>query len=219
MQCPCAILSPVAWPSLPCFLTHYLINGKIFRGNIIEHKMCFGSLHKSVWNISYGARPALFLIFMLFYVLSALCRSMYCLFLCRSMYCLFLCRSMYCLFCVVLCIVCFVSFYVFFVLCRSTYCLFCVVVCIVCFVSFCVLFVLCRSVYCLFCVVLCIVCFVSFCVLFVLCCSMYCLFCVVLCIVCVYMCIVLLPPGGYPIAVNKYINIKENSEGYYHKYT
>jgi len=30
------------------------------------------------------------------------------------------------------------------------------------------------------------------------------LFCVVLCIVCVYMCIVLLPPGGYPIAV-KYI--------------
>jgi hypothetical protein len=38
-----------------------------------------------------------------------------------------------------------------------------------------------------------------------LCCSMYCLFCVVLCIVCVYMCTVLLPPGGYPIAVNKYI--------------
>jgi len=30
------------------------------------------------------------------------------------------------------------------------------------------------------------------------------LFCVVLCIVCVYMCTVLLPPGGYPIAV-KYI--------------
>jgi len=28
--------------------------------------------------------------------------------------------------------------------------------------------------------------------------------CVVLCIVCVYMCTVLLPPGGYPIAVNKY---------------
>jgi len=27
------------------------------------------------------------------------------------------------------------------------------------------------------------------------------LFCVVLCIVCVYMCTVLLPPGGYPIAV------------------
>jgi hypothetical protein len=26
--------------------------------------------------------------------------------------------------------------------------------------------------------------------------------CVVLCIVCVYMCTVLLPPGGYPIAVN-----------------
>jgi len=35
---------------------------------------------------------------------------------------------------------------------------------------------------------------------------MYCLFCVVLCIVCVHMCTVLLPPGGYPIAVNKYIN-------------
>jgi hypothetical protein len=30
-------------------------------------------------------------------------------------------------------------------------------------------------------------------------------FCVVLCIVCVQMCTVLLPPGGYPIAVNKYI--------------
>jgi len=27
------------------------------------------------------------------------------------------------------------------------------------------------------------------------------LFCVVFCIVCVYMCTVLLPPGGYPIAV------------------
>jgi hypothetical protein len=34
---------------------------------------------------------------------------------------------------------------------------------------------------------------------------MYCLFCVVLCIVCVEMCTVLLPPGGYLIAVNKYI--------------
>jgi len=33
---------------------------------------------------------------------------------------------------------------------------------------------------------------------------MYCLFGVVLCIVCVYMCTVLLPPGGYTIAV-KYI--------------
>ena len=33
------------------------------------------------------------------------------------------------------------------------------------------------------------------------------LFCVVLCIVCVQMCTVLLPPGGYPIAVNKYIII------------
>jgi len=37
------------------------------------------------------------------------------------------------------------------------------------------------------------------------CSSMYCLFCVVLCIVCVQMCTVLLPPGGYPIAFNKYI--------------
>ena len=36
---------------------------------------------------------------------------------------------------------------------------------------------------------------------------MYCLFCVVLCIVCVYMCTVLLPPGGYPIAVNKYMYV------------
>jgi len=34
---------------------------------------------------------------------------------------------------------------------------------------------------------------------------MYCLFCVVLFIVCVYMCTVLLPPGGYPFPVNKYI--------------
>jgi len=34
---------------------------------------------------------------------------------------------------------------------------------------------------------------------------MYRLFCVVLCIDCVYMCTELLPPGGYPIAVNKYI--------------
>jgi len=40
-------------------------------------------------------------------------------------------------------------------------------------------------------------------------CCMYCLFCVVLCIVCVCVCVctvlyctVLLPPGGYPIAVN-----------------
>ena len=51
--------------------------------------------------------------------------------------------------------------------------MFCVVLCIVCFVSFCVLFVLCRSVYCLFCVVLCIVCFVSFCVLYVCKCVLY----------------------------------------------
>jgi len=38
-----------------------------------------------------------------------------------------------------------------------------------------------------------------------LCCSKYCFFCVVLCTVCVSMCTVLLPPGGYPTAVNKYI--------------
>ena len=34
---------------------------------------------------------------------------------------------------------------------------------------------------------------------------LYIVFFLVLCIVCVYMCTVLLPPGGYPIAVNKYI--------------
>jgi len=34
---------------------------------------------------------------------------------------------------------------------------------------------------------------------------MYFLFYVILCIVCVYLCTVLLPPCGYPIAVNKYI--------------
>jgi len=41
------------------------------------------------------------------------------------------------------------------------------------------------------------------------CCSTYCLFCVLLCIVCVCVCVctVLLPPGGYPIAVNKYITL------------
>ena len=44
---------------------------------------------------------------------------------------------------------------------------------------------------CIFCVVLCN--FVLFYVLFVF---------VVLCIVCVYMCAELLPPAGYPIAVN-----------------
>jgi hypothetical protein len=60
------------------------------------------------------------------------------------------------------------------------------------------MYFLCCSIY--FCVVICI--FVLFYVF--LCCSMYCLFCVVLCIVCVHMCTVLLPPGGYPIAV-KYI--------------
>ena len=42
---------------------------------------------------------------------------------------------------------------------------------------------------------------------------MYCLFCVVLCILCVYMCTVLLPPGGYPIAVKYIISYKDNSLG------
>jgi len=41
--------------------------------------------------------------------------------------------------------------------------------------------------------------FVLFCLLFVLCRFVYCL--------CVEMCAVLLPPGGYPTAVNKYMNI------------
>jgi hypothetical protein len=103
-----------------------------------------------------------------------------------------------CIFCVVLCI--FVLFYVFlccsmYFLCRSMYLLccsmyFCVVLCIFCVVL------------CIFCVVLCI--FVLFYVF--LCCSMYWLFCDLLSIVCVYMCTVLLPPGGYPIAVSKYIS-------------
>jgi hypothetical protein len=98
-------------------------------------------------------------------------------------------------FCVVLCI--FVLFYVLFVLfyvflCCSMYFLcsmyFCVVLCI--FVLFyvffcCSMYFLCCSMYFL--------------------CSMYCLSCVILCIVCMYMCTVLLPPGGYPIAVNKYV--------------
>jgi hypothetical protein len=79
-----------------------------------------------------GARPALFLIFVLFYVLFVF----FYVFLCCSMYCL--CFSMY--FCVVLCIVCvFLSIFVFYVLfvffyvflCCSMYCLFCVVLCIV----------------------------------------------------------------------------------------
>ena len=98
---------------------------------------------------------------------------------------------------------------------------FCVVLCIVCFVSFSALFVcICVLYYChrvatqlqlnisyiktrkdggrpaLFLI------FVLFYVF--LCCSMYCLFCDVLCIVRVYMCTELPPPGGYPIAV-KYI--------------
>jgi len=39
---------------------------------------------------------------------------------------------------------------------------------------------------------------------------------VVLCIVCVKMCMVLLPLGGKPIAVNKYININININGRTH---
>jgi hypothetical protein len=54
---------------------------------------------------------------------------------------------------------------------------------------------------CIFSVVLCI--FVLFYVFFVF--YVFVLLFCVLCIVCVYMCTVLLPPGGYPIAVNKYI--------------
>jgi len=112
-------------------------------------------------------------------------------FLCCSMYFCFVLYifvfSIY--FCVFLCI--FVLLYIF--LCCSMY--FCVVLCI--FVLFYIF--LCCSMY--FCVVLCI--FVLFYIF--LCCSVYCLFCVVPCIVCLYMCTVLLPPGGYPIAVNKYI--------------
>jgi hypothetical protein len=54
--------------------------------------------------------------------------------------------------------------------------------------------------------------FVLFCVFFVfyvfLCYSMYWLFCDVLCIVDVYMCTVLLPLGGYPIAVKYIISYK-----------
>jgi len=67
-----------------------------------------------------------------------------------------------------------------------------------CYVFFVLFYVfLCCSMHCLFCVVLC------------LCCSMHCLFCVVLCIVFMYMCTVLLLPGGYPIAV-KYIISYQN---------
>jgi hypothetical protein len=47
---------------------------------------------------------------------------------------------------------------------------------------------------------------------FFLCCSMWCLFCDVPGIVCVYMCTVLLPPGGYPIAVKYIISYKCLSE-------
>jgi len=46
---------------------------------------------------------------------------------------------------------------------------------------------------------------------------MYYLFCVILCIVYVYTCTVLLPPGGYPIAVNKYHIIYNNAVFIYFK--
>jgi hypothetical protein len=130
-------------------------------------------------------------IFVLFYVyfvvLCILCCS---IILCCSMYIL-----LFYVFCVVLCIS--VLFHVF--LCCSMY--FWVVLCIFLFYVFlcCSMYFWCCSMY--FCV-LCI--FVLFYVF--LCCFMYRLFCVVLCIVCVYMCTVLLPPGGYPIAVKHIIS-------------
>jgi len=134
------------------------------------------AFQKTIWNILFiycWKQPALFLIFVLFYI--------------------FLCCSMY--FCAVLCIfvlfyVLFVLFYVFFVLffvflCCSMY--FCAVLCIFVlflFVLFCVF--LCCSVY--FCVVLCI--FVLFCVF--LCCSVYCLCCSMYCLCCsMYFCVIL----------------------------
>jgi hypothetical protein len=72
-------------------------------------------------------------------------------------------------------------------------CVDCVVLCIVCVDCF----VLC--IVCVDCVVLCIVC--VDCVVL----NIVCVDCVVLCTVCVYMCTVLQPPGGYLIAINKYI--------------
>jgi hypothetical protein len=45
-----------------------------------------------------------------------------------------------------------------------------------------------------------------------LCCSMYCLFCVVLRTVCMYMCTVLLPPGGYPMAVKYIVSHQSNGD-------
>jgi hypothetical protein len=97
---------------------------------------------------------------------------------------------MYCLFCVVLSIVCFVLFYVLFVLCCSMYCLFCVVLCIVCFVLFYVLFVcICVLYYCHRVATQLHLTNISYHIIFVLfgcyylCCSF--VICVVLCIVCV----------------------------------
>ena len=53
----------------------------------------------------------------------------------------------------------------------------------------------------------------AFFLIFVLLYIFFVLFCSVLCIVCVYMCTVLLPPGGYPIAVNKYIISQHPEDG------
>jgi len=163
-----------------------------------------------------------FVICRLFFVKAELSCANFCVVL--FVYLLY--SSMY--FCVVLCIVCFVSFSVLFVcICVLYYChqvatqlqlnisyritsyhiisykkarikilncvcnmpiIFCYSRSFVCqFLCIFVLFFL-----YIFCVVLCI--FVLFYVFFVLCRSLY----------CVYMCTVLLPPGGYPIAV-KYI--------------
>jgi hypothetical protein len=47
-------------------------------------------------------------------------------------------------------------------------------------------------------------------------CVVLCIVCVVFCIVCVYMCTELLPPGGYPIAVNKYIVTRKQLIWYGH---
>jgi hypothetical protein len=84
-------------------------------------------------------RPALFLIFVLFYVF------LFCSMYFFVLWYVFLCCVMY--FCVVLCI--FVLFYIF--SCCSMY--FCVVLCI--FVLVYVLFVLCRSLHCLYVYVYC----------------------------------------------------------------
>ena len=40
MHCICTILSSVAWPTLPFFSPHFLINGTIIDTKVIEDKMC-----------------------------------------------------------------------------------------------------------------------------------------------------------------------------------